>query len=127
MLTKEDEAACMAVLDRWMDALNAHDARAMDREMRFPHVRLAGGKLVVYDKAGSNPMDFFQKLISESGWSHSTWDKRSPVQTNPTKVHMAVTYTRFRADRSVIGVYDSMYIMTKQDNEWKVQIRSSDV
>jgi hypothetical protein len=45
MLTKEDEAACMSVLDRWMDALNAHDAEAMDGEMRFPHVRLAGGKL----------------------------------------------------------------------------------
>jgi hypothetical protein len=47
MITREIEQACMASLDRWMIALNAHDVDAMDKELHFPHVRLAEGRLVV--------------------------------------------------------------------------------
>ena len=64
-MSQEILQACMASLDRWMAALNAYDAKAMDAEMHFPHVRLAGGKLVVYEKAGSNPMDLFDRLRRE--------------------------------------------------------------
>ncbi len=53
----EIRAACLATLDRFMDALNAHDAAAMDREMHFPHVRLAGGTVTVYDAPGRNDYD----------------------------------------------------------------------
>ena len=59
MIAKEIEQTCMASLDRFMMALNAHDAGAMDEEMHFPHVRLAEGRLVVYERPGSNPMDLF--------------------------------------------------------------------
>ena len=92
MITKEIERACMASLDRFMMALNAHDADAMDEEMHFPHVRHAEGRLVVYERPGSNPMDLFNSLIQRSNWDHSTWTKRVPVQSSDTKVHWAVEY-----------------------------------
>lgn len=128
MFSADDEKQCMAALERWMDALNAHDADAMEREMRFPHVRLAKRKITIYDKPGSNPMDFFKRLEAESGWAHSRWDSRRIVHTLPGTAHIAVAYTRYRADGSVIGRYDSMYTMTRADDgAWKVQMRSSDV
>ena len=34
----------------------------MDAFMRFPHVRLAAGKVTVYDAPGNNPMDLFDRL-----------------------------------------------------------------
>ena len=125
MITKEIEEACLAALDRWMIALNAHDAGAMDKELHFPHVRLADGHLVVYERPGSNPMDLFSSLIEKSNWDHSAWTKRIPVQASDLKVHWAVAYTRFRKDGTVIGTYDSLYVMALKDGEWKTQIRSS--
>jgi 2-hydroxychromene-2-carboxylate isomerase len=118
-------AECMAVLDRFMAALNAYDAAAMDAAMHFPHIRFAGGAIAVYDKPGSNPMDLFDRLRREDNWSHSAWNERKIVQRNDTKVHMAVTYTRYRADGSVLGVYESLYVLTLKDGRWGIQVRSS--
>ena len=64
---------CMTTLDRFMAALNAWDAAAMDREMHFPHVRLAQGRVSIYEKPGSNPMDLFERLAREDGWKYSRW------------------------------------------------------
>jgi hypothetical protein len=125
MITKDVEQACLANLDRWMAALNAHDADAMDKELHFPHVRHAEGRLVVYEKPGLNPMDLFTSLIEKSNWDHSAWTKRVPLQAGDTKVHWAVAYTRFRKDGTAIGTYDSLYVMTLKNGEWKPQIRSS--
>ena len=97
----------------------------MDAEMHFPHVRFAGGTIVVYQTPGNNPMDLFERLKREDGWHYSVWNERTVVQHNDAKVHMAVNYTRLRADRSVIGIYDSLYVLSLKDGRWGVQLRSS--
>lgn len=117
--------ACLACLDRWMAALNAYDNAAMDAELHFPHVRFAGGKVTVYEKPGTNPMDLFERLKRDSGWHHSAWNRRDIVQRNDTQAHFAVNYTRYRADGSIIGHYDSLYVLALKDGRWGVQIRSS--
>jgi hypothetical protein len=125
-VTRQDvEKACNQVLDAFMAALNAYDAAAMDRCMHFPHPRIAEGKLVVYEKAGTNPMDLFDRLRKSDNWSRSQWEKRELVQFSDSKAHVALSYTRFRADGSVIGVYESLYILTKVDGRWGIQMRSS--
>ena len=116
---------CNRVLDDFMAALNAYDAAGMDRCMHFPHPRIAVGKVVVYDNPGNNPLDLFERLKKEDNWSHSRWEKREIVQFNDSKAHFAVSYTRYRADGSVIGVYDSLYILTKVEGRWGIQARSS--
>ena len=126
MSTKADiEAACIAVLDRFMDALNAYDADGMDACMHFPHVRMAESRVTVYEAPGNNPMDLFDRLKREDGWHHSAWDERPLVQWNDEKAHFALSYTRYREDGSVIGKYDSLYILTLKDGSWGVQARSS--
>jgi len=47
------------------------------------------------------------------------------VQHNDTKVHMTVRYTRLRSDNSVIGEYESLYVLALKDGHWGVQLRSS--
>ena len=117
--------ACMECLDRFMAALNVYDAGAMDAQMHFPHVRFAGGSIVVYEQPGNNPLDLFERLKREDDWHHSAWNERTVVQHNDTKVHIAVKYTRYRSDGSVIGVYDSLYVLTLKNGRWGVQLRSS--
>ena len=127
LVDKPDEtaAACMATLDRFMAALNAYDAAAMDAAMHFPHIRIAGGKVTVYEKPGANPMDLFDKLRKEDNWSRSVWNERKIVQRSESKVHMALTYTRYRADGSTLGVYESLYVLTLKEGRWGIQARSS--
>ncbi len=119
------EQECNKVLDAFMDALNAYDSAGMEHCMHFPHPRIAVGKVAVYEGPGSNPMDLFERLKKEDGWSHSRWVKRELIQCNESKAHVALSYTRFRADGSVIGIYDSLYILTKVDGHWGIQARSS--
>ncbi len=127
LVDKPDEtaAACIATLDRFMAALNAYDAAAMDAAMHFPHIRIAGGTVKVYDKPGSNPMDLFDKLKKEDNWSRSAWNERKIVQGSESKMHMALTYTRYRADGSTLGVYESLYVLTLIEGRWGIQARSS--
>jgi hypothetical protein len=122
---EEIQQSCMKVLDAFMDALNAYDSAGMERCMHYPHPRIAVGKVVVYDAPGSNPMDLFDRLKKEDGWSYSRWVKREVIQCNDDKAHVALSYTRFRADHSVIGTYESLYILTKMDGRWGIQARSS--
>ena len=119
------QTQCNAVLDAFMTALNAHDAAGMDACMHFPHTRFAGNTVKVYQAAGDNPMDLFVRLQAEDGWSYSRWESREVVQHDAAKAHVALSYTRFRADHSVIGVYESLYILTLVDGRWGIQARSS--
>ena len=124
-MTEPIHDACIACLDRFMSALNVYDAAAMDAEMHFPHVRFAGGTIVVYPAPGNNPMELFDRLKREDDWHHSVWNERTVVQHNDTKVHMAVNYTRFRSDGSLIGLYESLYVLSLKDGRWGIQLRSS--
>lgn len=121
----EIQQACFAVLDAFMEALNAHDASAMDATMHFPHVRFAGGKIRIYERAGSNPMDLFHVLREEDDWLYSRWRTRKLIQFNDDKAHIALSYTRYRRDDTVIGIYESLYILAKVDGRWGIQLRSS--
>ena len=67
----------------------------------------------------------FDRLRREDDWHHSAWNRRAVVQRSASKVHMAVNYTRYRSDGSVIGHYDSLYVMVLKDGRWGTQIRSS--
>ena len=117
--------ACMLVLDHFMAGLNHYDAKAMDAAMHFPHVRFAGGQIKTYPKAGNNPMDLFERLRREDDWKYSSWVSRELVQCSDIKAHYALSYTRFRSDDSVIGVYESLYVLTQVDHAWGIQLRSS--
>lgn len=119
------EAAGLDLLDRHMAALNAYDAKAMAALMHFPHPRLAEGKVTIYDGPDSNPMDLFDRLKAQDNWHHSEWNERELIQFNADKAHWRLVYTRFRADGSVIGVYDSLYILTRLNGHWGIQSRSS--
>jgi hypothetical protein len=121
----EIDHLCRATLDQFMDALNKHDAGAMDAAMHFPHYRLTRAGVSVYPKAGSNPMDLFDRLRQQDDWLYSRWRERTLVQFDDHKAHYALSYTRHRSDHSVIGTYESLYILTHEQGRWGIQLRSS--
>lgn len=124
--TKDEiERAGRDLLARFMDALNAHDAAGMDACLHFPHMRIGNGRVDVWEKPGSNPMDMFERLKAEDGWHSSSWDDIRLIQWGPLKAHFTLDFTRYREDGSVIGVYETLCILIYRDGRWGMQARSS--
>lgn len=118
----EDEV--MRLLDDYMNAWNRKDLAAWERTFHFPHYRLASGKMNVLEKPGLQDGAKIWVSVGRE-WHHSRWDRRQIIHSSADKVHVDTKFTRCRADDSVIGSFESLYIVTKEDGRWGVKMRSS--
>lgn len=114
----------LKAMDDYIAGLNANDEKKANDACHFPHVRLASGKVTVWQTRGDYKIDGF-KARAGDGWHHSTWDERTPIHVGPDKVHLKVKFSRWRADNSLIGTFETIYILTKQEGRWGIQARSS--
>ena len=120
------EGAALKSLDDYMAAFNARDADAWAATLNYPHVRIAGNEVKVWPTAAEYTADFdFARFAENAGWHHSAWDAKEILQSSADKVHVAVTFTRYKADGAKIESYDSLYIVTLKDGHWGTQARSS--
>ena len=119
------EAAAMKLLNDYMSAWNSKDIVAWERTFQFPHYRLASGKMNVLERPGMQDAERLWKTMADSGWHHSKWDHRRIIHATADKVHVDTKFTRYRADGSRIGSYESLYVLTKEDGHWGVKLRSS--
>src|SRR5258707_7657428 len=76
-------AAAMGVLDRHLAALNSGDAAALAQTLHFPHYRLAGGRMKIWERPETYLQDFYDRVGHE--WHHSAWDFRKPISSVLTK------------------------------------------
>jgi hypothetical protein len=120
---REAVVAALAVLNRFMTALNEGEEEALLATLHFPHYRLAGGRMQVWDTPGPYLSDFLARAGAD--WRYSAWDFRDIIAAGPIKVHFDVQFTRYRADNSVIGRFRSLWIVTLQGGRWAVAARSS--
>ena len=93
--------------------------------MNYPHVRFASGKVTVWDNAKEFSDTKTFQTLARSGWDHSHWLTRDVTLAAPGKVHIATVFQRFNSDNEVIGTYESLYIITKLNDHWGTQARSS--
>jgi hypothetical protein len=124
----------MAVLDEYMDALNALDIERHVATYQFPHYRHASGEIVIW-KTPREAMPILDLPMSErkeavrgilaKDWDRSVWTKRDIVQGDATKVHVATQFVRLRKDGSKIATYDSLYVLTRDADGWGIKGRSS--
>lgn len=113
----------LKVLDDYMTTFNSKDAKAWQTTYQFPHYRLASGKMSVLESATLDSSVFIR--LQQSGWHHSKWDHRNIIQGSDIKVHVDTRFSRYKADGSLIGTYESLYIVTKENGRWGVKFRSS--
>jgi hypothetical protein len=120
------DAAALAACDAFMEAFNSSDMTAWRRTLNYPHVRLAGGSVAVSNTPDEYEREWdFNEFARRTGWHHSRYDHKQVVQRGPGKAHVAVRFTRYRADGSKIATYDALYVVTQVDGHWGVQTRSS--
>ena len=117
-------AAAMAVMDRFMAALNARDEAALQATLHFPHYRLAAGGMQVFERPQDYTLAGFFSRAGD-GWARSAWDFRRVIAAGPDKVHLDVQFTRYRADGSVLGAFRSLYVLARRDGRWGIALRST--
>ncbi len=117
------ESAAMKLLDEYMATWNSKDVTAWESTFHFPHYRLASGKMSVLERPGQQDATRLWQAIPD--WHHSKWDRRRIVHASADKIHVDTKFTRYRADGSRIGSYESLYILTREDGRWGVKLRSS--
>jgi hypothetical protein len=119
-----DEA--LKAVDRFMAAFNSADSLAWARTLQYPHIRIAQGQINRWETPESYAKGFdFDTFRRETSWHHSRFDQRRVVQTSPTKVHVAVQFTRYRKDGTKIATYQAMYVVVLKGGRWGIQARSS--
>ncbi|ODT18218.1 MAG: hypothetical protein ABS54_16600 [Hyphomicrobium sp. SCN 65-11] len=119
----EAVAAAIEVLDRHIAALNAKDDVALAATLHFPHYRLSGAGMRIWE----SPERYFADFRARAGgdWHHSAWDFRKVIAASREKVHLDVQFTRYRADNSAIASYRSIWVVTRIEVRWAAELRSS--
>jgi hypothetical protein len=116
-------AAAQTCLDAFMAAFNARDLPAFEKTFNFPSVRLASNTLVIIEPGYHKPEMFERGALAD--WHHSAWERRNVIHAGSEKVHIDTRFTRYRADGSVIGSFDSIYVVTRENGHWGIKARSS--
>jgi hypothetical protein len=119
------KAEVLNVLDQYMNTFNAKDLKGWEATYQFPHYRLASGTMSELKTAGLRDSAKVFGGLQKAGWHHSKWDHRNIVQGSDNKVHIDTRFSRYRLDGSLIGTYESLYIVTKENGRWGVKFRSS--
>ena len=116
-------AAAQERLNAFMTAFNARDVTAYEATFNFPHVRFASGQVTIINPGFHKPDMFTTGALSD--WDHSAWLRREVIHAGPDKVHIDTRFARYRKDGSLIGAFDSIYIVTRVNGRWGIQGRSS--
>ncbi len=123
-MSSEGEAEVMAVLDELLATFNVLDIDGWEATFHFPNVRLMSGAMNVIETPGVQPMDQILLRLEADQWHHSAWTRREIVYMDETKAHVDTDFTRYREDGSVIGTYNALYILTREDGRWGVKLSS---
>ena len=117
--------AVLAVIDRYIETVNARDGEGNRATMVCPHVRLANDDvLVIPERAGLDAISGFDRLAA-TGWSRTEVDWAEVVQGDEDKAHVALQYSRYDAEGRRIVTFESFYVLVRRDDGWKIQARSS--
>lgn len=125
--TSEKDAAAVveaiACLNRFTAAFNAGNLAGMDAELHFPHTMLFSAQELTWTKPGQHPTDLFESLHLQ-GWAYTQYERVEPVLASFEKVHFSVTYSRRRADCSVLPEHRNLWVVVRRSSKWGIVWRS---
>lgn len=112
-----------AVMQAHLDALNARDADAIAATLHFPHFRLSGDAVKVWETPDRYLADFHARAGGD--WGHTEWGRLETLQASDTKVHFDVQVDRFDTSGAPLVSFQSLWVITKINGVWAAQMRSS--
>ena len=120
------EQIARQVMEDFFRAWNTGEDAELRKVQNFPFVTLAAnGRAVIAMK----PEEFTQNfpvLRENEGWAKSSLDRIEVLPISaPDKIHIVVTYSRYKADGAKYMTGETFYILTKQNGRWGMQLRST--
>ena len=110
-------------LDIFSDAFEHEDLKAMDDCCHFPHYIFSGNEVIVWNTRGQINNDFFDNL-KNMGFKKTVVTMRKPILVSQEKVHFLYSYNRVDINDKIMSSHDNMWILTKIDGKWGIQVRS---
>ncbi len=128
-MTLDDEAvrAALEVTDAYIERFNERDLEGHAATMVYPTVSILDGTLTVWEDEGAY-LGYLTDLcasIEAGGWNESRWLTRTAVHATSDKVHLVISWTRHRPDGTMLGTYDGLHILVRQDGRWGIKCRSN--
>lgn len=118
----EAELAAKAALSGFMNAWNSGNNEAVRATLNFPHITLAGSRMIVAHEPSEFTTDF-ERMKEREGWVRSSFDSITVTSSAPGKVHCDVVYSRYGEDGTAYRTASVFYVMTEKDGHWGMQFR----
>ncbi|MDA0348340.1 MAG: hypothetical protein O3C43_17910 [Verrucomicrobia bacterium] len=121
------EKEVFEVLDQFLISFSAKDPVAHVSTLHFPHFRLAGASMTIWEtkEVGITANKSTLENLSSTGWDKSIWVHREIISLSEDKVHVNTRFRHLRKDGSEIRSADSLCVLIKRDGRWGVLLRSS--
>ena len=116
-------SAALEVMDRHLSALNEQNTLELAATMHFPHFRLVGTSLKVWETADLY-FDDFRARAGES-WAYTKLASITPISATVSKIHLDIRVNRFDTRDQLIADFKSIWVITKINRVWAAQLRSS--
>lgn len=116
-------AAAYAVMESHITALNSRDKAAIAATLHFPHIRLSGTELKIWETEETYFTDFLARAGGD--WDHSAFADIRLVRAAADKVHLDAEIRRFAADGQLITSFRSLWVITCEAGRWAAKMRSS--
>ena len=117
------EAARHAI-ELFFEGFNEEDDARIREALNFPHVRIASGTVTLIEESEhfNTPFDVLKQV---EGWHHSVLDRARVIHEGESKVHFDVAFTRFHEDGDAYATHEAVWVVTRVDGHWGIQVRSS--
>lgn len=115
--------AALGVMADHITALNARSQTAIAATLHFPHIRLSGTKLKIWQ----NEETYFADFLARAGenWHHSSFADIQLIRASTNKVHLDAEIRRFDSHGNLIISFRSLWVITLEHGRWAAKMRSS--
>ena len=110
------------VIEAYFPLFSRHDAKGLLSVVNFPHIRVTDAGTLIIPSAREWTGD---PTPLEDYYDHSELESLTFVQSNSVKAHALVVFSRYKADGTKYISYPTLWIVTRVNGHWGIQIRSS--
>jgi len=124
MQQSEREAGARKTVDDFLRALNAHDAELAKFLLHYPHVRIVGNNVVIWN--GPDEYNIrIDWLGAAEAWNQVELSFCTVRQDSEDMIHFEIEFSALDAGRLRSMTYKSFWIVTNKDGRWGIQSLST--
>ena len=120
---ENSEEQALVVVKEFLSSFNEQNIEKLKYCFNYPLVRLSATGSVSVIQSQEEYKE--EQCPLENQWAVSTLHSYQCIQSSDTKVHIAALFKRYNADGSWYADVPTFYVVTKQNDHWGIQIRSS--